>query len=31
VVSPDGHLEPDGRNLQAMTSALFESDVPDFQ
>jgi fructose-specific component phosphotransferase system IIB-like protein len=31
VVSPDGHLEPNGRNLQAMTSALFESDVPDFQ
>jgi hypothetical protein len=31
VVSPDGHLDPNGRNLQAMTSALFESDVPDFQ
>ncbi len=31
LVSPDGHLEPNGRNLQAMTSALFESDVPDFQ
>jgi hypothetical protein len=30
-VSPDGHLAPDGRNLQAMTSALFESQVPDFQ
>lgn len=29
-VGPDGHLAPDGRNLQAMTSALFESEVPDF-
>jgi hypothetical protein len=31
VISPDGHLESNARNLQAMTSALFESEVPDFQ
>jgi hypothetical protein len=31
VTSPDGHLPLDGRNLKAMTSALFESEVPDFQ
>jgi hypothetical protein len=31
VVSTDGHLEANGRNLNAMTSALFESEVPDFQ
>ena len=29
-VSPDGHLAVTGRNLRAMTSALFESEVPDF-
>ena len=29
-ISPDGHLVPNGRNLRAMTSALFESEVPDF-
>lgn len=29
-ISPDGHLAPNGRNRRAMTSALFESEVPDF-
>jgi hypothetical protein len=29
-VSPDGQLAPTRRNLRAMTSALFESEVPDF-